>query len=103
MGTLLTKNWVYLKPCKKENIEMSFKMGFCTQKLLFFFFFSALLIGLLKDISLIGILRYSQHNNFAATIFSPHFKQHVLSALGWSICVCALSRGWCWGSGARPH
>lgn len=37
---------------------MSFKMGLCAQKLSSFFFFSpAIMIGLLKDISPIDILR----------------------------------------------
>lgn len=92
MGTLLTKKkWVYFKPYEKERLEMLFKMGLCAQKLIFFSF-PAILIGLLKDISLIDILRYSQHTT--ATIFSLNFKQHVVSALGWSLCIGAISSGW---------
>lgn len=72
---------------------MSFKTGLCVQKLFFSFFFSPIVpIGLFKDISHTDILRNSQHNNSAATIFSRNLKQHVLSTLGWSL--CAISSGW---------
>lgn len=54
--------------------------------------FLAILIGLLKGINLLDIVRNAQPRNFAGTIFPPNLKQAVGSALGWSL--CALSSGW---------
>lgn len=45
-------------------------MGLCAQKLCYFFSFSAILIGLLKDISFVDILRCSQHNNLLHSLLS---------------------------------
>lgn len=73
---------------------MSFKMDLCNQKLCFlpsfFFSFSVILIGLLKDISFIDILRCSQHNN----LLHNHLSKFVAacSECTWLECLCLVLR-----------
>lgn len=70
---------------------MSFKMGLCDQKLCaFFFFFFAILIGLLKDISFIDILRCSQNNNLLHNLLSKSVA--ACSECAWLESLCLVLR-----------
>lgn len=74
---------------------MSFKMVLCAQKLCFFVFssFSAILIGLSKDISYIDILRCSQHNNLLHNLLSKFVAAR--SECAWLESV-PCPQGGCW-------
>lgn len=58
--------------------------------LLFFFSFSAILIGLLKNISFIDILRSSQHNNLLHNLLSKFVAAY--SECAWLESLCLVLR-----------